>query len=90
MSIEALNCLKTDKTSRLALSKKEMQDFGYKVVDAIVDHFESQDQKLPVSTASRKEIDALFMEEAPEKAMATDDVLRFVLENVMTNSNLAT
>lgn len=82
--------MKTDKTSRLALSKKEMQDFGYKVVDAIVDHFESQDQKLPVSTASRKEIDALFMEEAPEKAMAPDDVLRFVLENVMTNSNIMT
>lgn len=82
--------MKTDKTSRLALSKKEMQDFGYKVVDAIVDHFESQDQKLPVSTASRKEIDALFMEEAPEKSMAPDDVLRFVLENVMTNSNIMT
>jgi glutamate/tyrosine decarboxylase-like PLP-dependent enzyme len=82
--------LKTDKTEKLTLSRKEMQDFGYKVVDAIVDHFESQDQKLPVATASRKEIDALFMEDAPEKPMAPDDVLQFVLENVMTNSNVMT
>jgi aromatic-L-amino-acid decarboxylase len=82
--------LKTDKTAKLALSRKEMQDFGYKVVDAIVDHFETQDQKLPVATASRKEIDALFMEEIPEKPMAPDDVLNFVLENVMANSNVMT
>ncbi|WP_395626996.1 pyridoxal phosphate-dependent decarboxylase family protein [Daejeonella sp.] len=82
--------MKTDKTAKLALSRKEMQDFGYKVVDAIVDHFETQDQKLPVATASRKEIDALFMEEIPEKPMAPDDVLNFVLENVMANSNVMT
>lgn len=82
--------MKTDKSAKLALSRKEMQDFGYKVVDAIVDHFETQDQKLPVATASRKEIDALFMEEIPEKPMAPDDVLNFVLENVMANSNVMT
>lgn len=82
--------MKIDKTPQLALSRKEMQDFGYKVVDAIVDHFENENQKLPVATASRKEIDALFMEDIPEKPMAADDVLKFVLENVMTNSNVMT
>jgi aromatic-L-amino-acid/L-tryptophan decarboxylase len=82
--------LKINKTARLDLSRKEMQDFGYKVVDAIVDHFETQDQRLPVATASRKQIDALFCEEAPENPMAADDVLTFVLENVMTNSNVIT
>ncbi len=82
--------MKTDKNARLDLSRKEMQDFGYQVVDAIVDHFETQDEKLPVATASRKEIDALFMEEAPEKPMPAEEVLKFVLENVMTNSNVMT
>jgi glutamate/tyrosine decarboxylase-like PLP-dependent enzyme len=82
--------LKTDKNAGLNLSRIEMQDFGYKVVDAIVDHFETQDEKLPVAIASRKEIDALFMEEVPEKPMPTKDVLKFVLENVMTNSNVMT
>lgn len=67
-----------------------MKDFGYKIVDAIVDHFETQDQKLPVTLASRKEIDALFMEEVPEKPMKAEDVLQFVLENVMPNSNIMT
>lgn len=67
-----------------------MKDFGYKIVDAIVDHFESQDKKLPVSLASRKEIDALFIEEVPENPMEAKEVLQFVLENVMPNSNIMT
>jgi len=68
-----------------------MQDFGYKVVDAIIEHFENQDDKLPVAnTANRKEIDSLFSEEAPENPMPANDVLSFVLKNVMTHSNIMT
>ncbi|WP_276360128.1 aspartate aminotransferase family protein [Daejeonella sp. H1SJ63] len=76
-------------TSPLNLSKKEMQDFGYKVVDAIVEHFDNQDRKLPVSNiANRKEIDSLFSEEAPENPMPANEVLKFVLDNVMPHSNI--
>lgn len=68
-----------------------MQDFGYKVVDAIIEHFENQDDKLPVAnTANRMEIDSLFSEEAPENPMPANDVLSFVLKNVMTHSNIMT
>lgn len=67
-----------------------MKDFGYKVVDAVIEHFEKQDQKLPVSNASRVEMDKLFSEEAPEGPMPATDVLNFVLENVMTQSNIMT
>lgn len=66
-----------------------MQDFGYKVVDAIVEHFDNQDRKLPVSNiANRKEIDSLFSEEAPENPMPANEVLKFVLDNVMPHSNI--
>ncbi|MFA6947006.1 MAG: pyridoxal-dependent decarboxylase, partial [Pedobacter sp.] len=82
--------MKTNKTARLDLSGKEMQDFGYKVVDAVVAHFETQDQKLPVANATRKEMDQLFSEEVPENSMPANDVLKFVLENVMTQSNVMT
>lgn len=83
--------LKSHHTSPLNLSKKEMQDFGYKVVDAIVEHFENQDDKLPVAnTANRKEIDSLFSEEAPENPTPANEVLQFVLNNVMPHSNIMT
>jgi aromatic-L-amino-acid/L-tryptophan decarboxylase len=82
--------LKSNKNQGLRLSKEAMKDFGYKVVDAVIEHFEKQDQKLPVSNASRVEMDKLFSEEAPEDPMPATDVLNFVLENVMTQSNIMT
>ncbi|NAY92339.1 aminotransferase class V-fold PLP-dependent enzyme [Muricauda sp. JGD-17] len=72
--------------ARLELSKNTMKTYGYRVVDAIVDHLTTQHQKLPVAIGSREEMDSLFLEEAPEKGMEPNQVLDFVLEKVMTNS----
>jgi aromatic-L-amino-acid/L-tryptophan decarboxylase len=76
------------KAEQLELTKQEMQDYGYKVVDAIVEHFDTQNQKFPVATASRKEMESLFLDEAPEKPSDANEVLAFVLEKVMTQSNV--
>src|SRR5690606_36190524 len=65
-----------------------MQDYGYNVVDAIVEHFDTQNEKFPVTTASRKEMESLFLDEAPEKPTDANEVLDFVLEKVMTQSNV--
>lgn len=65
-----------------------MQDYGYNVVDAIVEHFDTQNEKFPVATASRKEMESLFLDEAPEKPTDAKEVLNFVLEKVMTQSNV--
>lgn len=80
--------MKLDKIARLELSKEEMQDFGYKVVDAVIEHFETQNDKYPVAIASRMEMDNLFSEDVPQNAMPANEVLKFVLENVMTQSNV--
>ncbi|SNZ00870.1 pyridoxal phosphate-dependent decarboxylase family protein [Flagellimonas pacifica] len=72
--------------SKLELNKEEMKNYGYQVIDAIVDHFHSQNRKLPVAMGSREEMDSLFLEEAPEEGMNSKKVLDFVLEKVMTNS----
>lgn len=80
--------VKLDKIARLELSKEEMQDFGYKVVDAVIEHFETQNDKFPVAIASRIEMDNLFSEDVPQNAMPAKEVLKFVLENVMTQSNV--
>ncbi|WP_190811254.1 aminotransferase class V-fold PLP-dependent enzyme [Flagellimonas sp. S3867] len=72
--------------SKLELSSEDMKTYGYQVVDAIVEHFDSQKNKLPVAMGSREEMDSLFLEEAPEKGTSPDKVIDFVLEKVMTNS----
>lgn len=65
-----------------------MKDFGYRVVDAVVEHFESQEEKQPVASGSRKEMEVLFSEDLPENAMPANEVLDLVLKNVMTQSNI--
>lgn len=77
-----------DTTSKLELTKEEMTQYGYRVVDAIVDHFDTQHTKLPIAQASRAEMDHMFLEEAPEKASNAQQVLDFVLQNVMTKSQI--
>ncbi|MDB2385366.1 aminotransferase class V-fold PLP-dependent enzyme [Polaribacter sp.] len=75
--------------SPFELSKEEMQNLGYRIVDSIVDHFVTADSSKPVTKATRKEMDDLFLQEAPEDASSADDVLDFVLQNVVTNSNIS-
>ena len=72
----------------LELSKKEMLHYGYKSIDAIVNHFETQNQKPPVAQATRQEMDSLFQEEPPQQPSSPIEVLDFVLENVVTKSNI--
>jgi glutamate/tyrosine decarboxylase-like PLP-dependent enzyme len=70
----------------LELSKEEMKKYGYEVVDAIVEHFNTQNEKLPVARGSREEMDHLFLEEAPENPTDAHRVLDFVLEKVLKTS----
>lgn len=74
----------------LTLTEKEMRDLGYRVVDTLVNHFNTLPQKKPVAKGSRKEMDSLFLEEAPKIATNVNTVLDFVIENVFTNTNLVT
>lgn len=80
--------MKQDPSSRLELSGKEMQDFGYRVVDAVAEHFASQEEKNPVASGSRKEMEELFSETLPEDPTPANDVLDFVLKNVMPHTNI--
>ena len=70
----------------LKFSKEEMKAYGYQVVDAVLEHFDTQDKKLPVAKGSRKEMDNLFLEEAPENATDAKKVLDFVPKEVVTKS----
>ena len=72
----------------LQLSKEEMKTYGYRVVDAVIEHFDTQETKLPVVLASREEMDNLFLEEAPELPSNQIKVLDFVLSKVLTKSTI--
>ncbi len=75
-------------THTLTLSKSEMRDYGYKVVDAIVEHFDTQNSKNPVAIASREEMDTMFLENMPEKGSDATEVLEFVIDKVLSESNI--
>ncbi|WP_435262462.1 pyridoxal phosphate-dependent decarboxylase family protein [Tenacibaculum sp. nBUS_03] len=68
------------------LSKEEMKSYGYKIVDLIAEHWDTLESKKPVVSASRKEMDTVFLQEAPGKGMPAEDVLDFVMDNVIPNS----
>ena len=65
-----------------------MKQLGYKAIDEIVEHFDTQSNKPPVAKGSRKDMDKMFAEEAPEHPMDATEVLQFVMDNVMSNSNI--
>ncbi|WP_103865789.1 aspartate aminotransferase family protein [Aquimarina sp. I32.4] len=81
---------KNDPDYKLKLSKEEMQQYGYKIIDHIVDHFETQHSKKPVTIASREEMDSLLTEDIPNKATAANEVLDFVMDQIIPNSNIVT
>lgn len=77
-----------DTTHKLELSKEEMKAYGYQVIDELVEHFVTQNDKNPVAVASRKEMDDLFQESIPETPSAPKEVLDFVTSHVLPNSNI--
>ncbi len=82
--------MKPNKKATLEMESDAMRSYGYRVVDAIVEHTATQHEKLPVALASREEMDSMFLEEAPEKGSDAQQVLDFVLEKVMTQSTIVT
>ncbi|MCT4698657.1 pyridoxal phosphate-dependent decarboxylase family protein [Tenacibaculum haliotis] len=70
------------------LSLEEMKSYGYKIVDLIAEHWDTLKDKNPVTSATRKEMDNLFLQEAPDKGMKANDVLDFVMDNVIPNSTV--
>lgn len=67
----------------LALSRDAMRQLGYRVVDAIVEHFETR-AEAPVSIQrTRGELDSRIGSGFPERPTAPDDVLELVLREVL-------
>ena len=73
---------------KLQLNKDDMKQLGYQVIDTIVAHFETEHLKKPVATATRQEMDSLFSANVPENPTPFQDVLEFIIKEVLPNSNI--
>ena len=80
--------MKNQEKRTLTLNKEEMRQYGYKIIDTIVEHFDTLADKKPVAIASRQEMDELLAESVPEEASDAQEVLDFVIENVLPHSNI--
>jgi aromatic-L-amino-acid/L-tryptophan decarboxylase len=70
---------------RLQLSREQMQELGYRVVDMLVEHFEQlQDQPL-TRKADRPTLEERLREPLPEQATAVENVLQQLQQEVLSN-----
>ncbi|MEE9440021.1 MAG: aminotransferase class V-fold PLP-dependent enzyme [Saprospiraceae bacterium] len=74
----------------LTLSKEEMQEYGYKIVDMLVAHFDTLDTKKLVKFSDRKQMDELLHENVPCDATPAYQVLDHVIDNIMANVDIPT
>ena len=77
-------------SAQFDLTKEEMKAYGYKIIDFIAEHYDTIESQKPVTSATREEMDTLFLQEAPNHAMPANEVLDFVMQNVIPHSNLTT
>jgi aromatic-L-amino-acid/L-tryptophan decarboxylase len=70
---------------RLQLSREEMRDLGYQIVDMIIDHVESVPDKFATRTNNRPQLEAILREPLPEHATPYQDVLQSIQDHVFSN-----
>ena len=80
----------TTNKSPFKLSKTEMQEIGYKVVDLLVSHFDNLDTAKLISLADRKQMDALLQEAIPNEATPQIEVFDHIVKNVLSHTDLLT
>ncbi|MEZ6095951.1 MAG: pyridoxal-dependent decarboxylase [Pirellulaceae bacterium] len=73
-------------TNPLELNEDEMKKIGYRVVDLIVEHFQSLPDKKPITRATRNQMDWLLQEPLPEVPSDAMAVLDHVAKNIFGNS----
>ncbi len=86
MESQAPNNQHKDSANPFELPHDAMKALGYRIVDMIVAHFETLDQKRPITHATREEMDWLLQEPIPEIGTPVMEVLDHVERNIFENS----
>ena len=66
----------------LQLTEEQMRALGYRIVDQLVNHFNTLPQQRPTQRASRAEMEALLREPIPQEGRDPLDVLKQVEQDV--------
>jgi len=74
----------------LTLSKEEMKQCGYRIIDLLVSHFDNLGSQKVTSLADRKQMDALLHEGVPMDSTPSNEVLDHVINNVLSHVDLLT
>lgn len=75
-------------TPPLTLTKAQMQTCGYKVIDLLVEHFETIADKKHASKVKREDMDALIDAAIPAESSKPSDVLAHIQNTVLSNVDM--
>jgi aromatic-L-amino-acid decarboxylase len=73
-----------DETSPLELSAAQMREYGYRVIDLLVDRYTSIRELNPWRGATRAELDAALREPVPRAPHAFDAALHHLVDDVLS------
>jgi glutamate/tyrosine decarboxylase-like PLP-dependent enzyme len=77
-----------NKLAPLTLTKEQMKACGYKVIDLIVDHFETVHEKKHAEKLKRNAVDAMFEPTIPYEATEPGAVLKHIQDTVLQNVDM--
>ncbi len=80
--------MKINKLAPLTLSSEQMRACGYKVIDLLVDHFDTIHTKKHAAKHKREAVDALFDPTIPYEATDSSKVLEHIQDTVLKNADL--
>src|SRR5437763_10627774 len=72
--------------SRITLSREEMRDFGYRVVDLLAEHFASVQEELVGTKADPGQMISLFDQDPPETGRDPNELLAQLERDVFPNN----
>ncbi|TVZ28732.1 hypothetical protein JM83_3881 [Gillisia sp. Hel_I_86] len=79
----------TKNDSTLTLSKNQMRDYGPRVVDSIIEHFDTMWAKDLVTTTSSKERYEILPEAVPQEGSTGNEILDFVIRAKLHKNHIS-
>ncbi len=75
------------KRKTLELSRKEMREFGYRVIDMLLDYYDERADKPVAEALDYQALDAILREPLPREGMSWQEALEQFERQVVDNSN---
>ena len=74
----------------LTFTENEMREYGYQIIDILIDHFTNLNHKKPIALGTRREMDELLEESIPEHGEDPRKVLKHIVDDILEKNDLFT